>query len=72
MTDNQDNKPDVVLLHHGSLVGVWPQTDAAKDWIAEHVQNDAQWLGPQLMVEPRYVDDLINGMVDDGLMLHVT
>jgi len=33
----------------------------------QSLQDDAQWFGPALVVEPRYVDDLIAGMRDAGL-----
>lgn len=61
---------DVVVLGLGeSVVRVWPKTPAAKDWIAENVAGDAQWFGPALIVEPRYLDDLAAGMRADGLVV---
>jgi squalene cyclase len=41
----------------------------AKEWIDEHVQNDAQWFGYALIVEHRYAWGLAQGMKDDGLVL---
>lgn len=58
---------DVIVWNHGSVVLIRPVTDAAEQWIDEHVQDDAQWFGPALVVEPRYVDDLIAGMREAGL-----
>jgi len=58
---------DVIVWHDGSITLVRPVSDAAEQWIAEHVPDDAPWFGPALAVEPRYVDDLIAGMRDAGL-----
>lgn len=62
-------KPDVVVIHHGSLVGMKPDSDAARDWIALHIPDDAPWLGGSLMVEARFADAILDGMTDDGLVV---
>lgn len=48
-----------------------PITEAARQWIEENVQADAQWFGNGLAVEHRYVEDLINGMLADDLKVDV-
>ena len=58
---------DVQVVCHGSLWLVDPLTEAARAWITEHVPDDAQWWASRLVVEPRYVHDLVVGMRDDGL-----
>ena len=64
------NKYDVrVMLEPGSnLVLVELATPAAQDWVHEHVP-DPMTFGKQLVVEGRYLDDLIKGMQLDGLIL---
>ena len=64
-----DKPVDVIVIHHGSLVGIRPNTDHAETWIGEYVDPDAQWFGRQLMVEPRYADDILDAMASDGLTL---
>lgn len=54
------------LINHGSLVGLIPRTQTAKEWIDEHI-SDSQWLGPQVMIESRYIAAIIKGLLDDGL-----
>lgn len=49
--------------NHGSLYLVRPATDAAREWLEEH--TDGQWFGGALVVEPRYVVDLLDGMADE-------
>lgn len=58
---------DLEFSDHGSIVLCTPVTDTGKEWIAEHVSDDALWHGRALVIEPRYVDDIINGATEDGL-----
>ena len=52
-----------------SVYGLTPITQAAKDWIKENVQAESwQWLGHTLVIEHRYISDIVQGMVDDGLV----
>lgn len=44
-----------------------PLTQAARDWIADHVDDEAQYWGDALVVEPRYVEALATGMAEAGL-----
>lgn len=58
---------DVEFSDHGSLWLVHLHTEAAQDWVATNVQDDATWHGETLVVEPRYVEPLVKGMQLDGL-----
>ena len=58
---------DAIVYSGGSVYLVRPLTPAADAWIEKNVQDDAQWFGPSLVVEHRYVADLIAGMKADGL-----
>lgn len=60
---------DVSVENHGSIFIVQPLSEAANDWIAEHVGDDAQWFGGGLAVGHHYVGDLVQGMIDDGLIV---
>lgn len=59
--------PDVQVINQGSIVLVKPLTTAAEAWIDDNVQDDAQWFGKALVVEPRYIAYLVEGMVAGGL-----
>lgn len=63
------NAVDVLLENYGSIFLFRPMTQAATNWISEHVQNDAQWFGNALAVECRYARELAAGMANDGLRL---
>lgn len=53
------NEFTIFLLH--------PLTDAAREWIAEHIGDDAQRFGDAVVVEHCYVCDIIDGIRADGL-----
>ncbi len=65
----KDLKTDVHVTNHHSILLVLPLTDRAAKWISENVQDDAQWFGRSLVVEPRYLADLCRGMEEDGLVI---
>ena len=52
------------IENHGSLVLVRPLTAACQEWLEEN--TDGQWFGNALVVEPRYVHDLVGGLWADG------
>lgn len=60
---------DVIRENHGSIWLFRLQTDAAREWVAECVDPDAQYFGNALAVEHRYVDNLTVGMIEDGLVV---
>ena len=60
-------RADVTIEFHGSIVGIRPNTEPAREWIAENVDEDAPWFGGALVCEPRYLDDIGHAMVSDGL-----
>jgi len=51
---------------HGSIVLVRPLTADVSEWLAEH--TDGQWFGNALVVEPRYVGDLVEGLIGEGFV----
>jgi len=60
---------DVFVSCEGSIFLFTPLTPAAEQWIAEHVQADAQWFGNALVVEFRYSAELAAVMRQAGLIL---
>lgn len=58
---------DVQVTDHHSVVLLTPRSKAAREWIDQKVAEDAQFFGIALVVEPRYVDDIVAGMRADGL-----
>jgi hypothetical protein len=60
---NRHTTPHVRLENHGSLILVHPLTEAARTWLEEH--TDGTWFGLALVVEPRYLADLLRGLKAD-------
>ena len=58
---------DVRIENHGSLFLVHPLTPCATQWIQENILEESQSFGDALVVEPRYIEVLVQGMVNDGL-----
>lgn len=48
----------------GSIVLFKPLTDEAREWLECNVQEDAQWFGGALVVEPRYAANLAQGILE--------
>ena len=61
------NSPDFSIENHGSILLFRMNTPASVRWVTENVQQDAQFFGDALVVEPRYARDLAAGIATDGL-----
>jgi hypothetical protein len=60
------------LENHGSLFLLRPLNSAAKDWMGEHVPIDdpeTQFWSDAIVIEPRYVATIVDGIIGDGLVL---
>jgi len=58
---------DISIENHGTIFLFRLNTQAATEWVEEHVQSDAQFFGDALVVEHRYAKDLATAAVADGL-----
>jgi len=59
---------DATVHHDGSsLFLVRPLNDARREWLGEHTHG--QWFGPSLVVEHRFVTDLVAGLRDAGFVV---
>ena len=63
--------PDVLVENHGSIFLLRPLTEFAREWVNEHIgqDNGYQPYWPTVVIEPRYCEDLLNGIAADGLVL---
>ena len=54
-----------------SVFSICPISEGAKDWIDANVQSEPyQWLGNSLVVEHRYIADLVAGMIEAGFIVN--
>lgn len=60
---------DFVLENHFSIYLLRPASDFGRTWIEDHIgeTNGFQPYYPTVICEPRYVEDLLRGIADDGL-----
>lgn len=57
---------DYLFEDHGSIFMVTPQTPEAREHLEMNIDNKAMWFGLSLVVEPRYVRDLAEGLDAEG------
>jgi hypothetical protein len=62
---------DFTVRNEGSIVLLHPHTDAARDWVNQNIgeDNGYQPYWPSVVIEPRYVGDIVNGITADGLVV---
>jgi hypothetical protein len=58
---------DIIIQNHGSVCILNHFTDAGAAWCDEHLPEDALTWGDGIVIEPRYVGDIVDGIVADGL-----
>lgn len=61
--------PDFVFTSHGSICLLEPLTPQAEEWIGNNVDlnDETQFWGRAVVLEPRYAGDILNGIAGDGL-----
>jgi hypothetical protein len=62
---------DIHYTNHGSIITMQPLTEAARDWMAEHLPEDAMGFGDSIAIEPRYFGEIAYGAQEDGLTSNV-
>lgn len=62
--------PDVRIQNEGSILIFYAMTDAAKQWIADHLPEDIQTWGVNgVVIEHRYAPEIAYAMQQDGLLI---
>jgi hypothetical protein len=61
--------PDFEVQNHGSIFLLIPQTPSARVWIDDHIGQDNGYQPhyPTVLVEHRYIVDIVEGIRNDGL-----
>lgn len=62
---------DFQINNHGSIIILVPQSQAAEKWVEDKIGsgNGYQPYWPSVIIEPRYIDDIIEGIQLDGLVV---
>jgi hypothetical protein len=58
---------DFTLSYHGSVVLLRPNTEAARTWASFSLPEELPMFGSSIAVNPRYVEEICHGILDDGL-----
>jgi hypothetical protein len=59
--------PDFRVENHGTLFLLRPLTPAAGSWVKENLPEDRLTFGHAVVVEHRYIADIVHGAQADGL-----
>lgn len=57
---------DFQVEDHGSICLLRPLSEECREHLKENVDGEAQWWAGALVVEPRYLESLINLLADNG------
>ncbi len=58
---------DLYIQNEGSIFLLRAVSDTGREWIGEHIPDDAQTYGGAIVVEHRYIGAIVQGAVNDGL-----
>jgi hypothetical protein len=61
--------PDFRCENHGSVFLLYPVTKLAHSWAREHLPEDAQHFGDAVVVEHRYIWNILVAVQSDGLVV---
>lgn len=62
-------KPDFELSDHGTIFLLTPLSHAAHEWIDEKIAEGYQSFGLSVVVEHRYIRDIVAGICRDRLVV---
>lgn len=54
------------LSNHGSVCMLAVHDEEAMEFLQERVPDDAQWWAGMLVIEPRYVEHIVNDLRENG------
>jgi hypothetical protein len=67
---NRNARPKVVdftVSNHGSIFLLQAHTPEANQWIEDHLPEDRQTFGGAVVVQHRYIGQIVEGAVEAGL-----
>ncbi len=60
---------DFALTLEGSIALLWPQTDEGRAWRSEHIDEFATEFASGVVIEHRFLGDIVNGIHDANLTI---
>jgi hypothetical protein len=67
--ENTKRKIDFYFRNEGSLILLLPKTDNAIEFVENNIQLDDWQNKYNIAIEPRYFDDIIEGILNDDLII---
>jgi hypothetical protein len=67
MTNPRNRTEDFSVQNEGSIFLLRPFTYPAREWIRDNISPDRVMFGDAVVVEHRFILDLIDGIFADGL-----
>jgi hypothetical protein len=70
-TGSEQIQADFVVENYGSIFLLRPLSPSAISWIEEHIgkENGYQPYFPTVVIEHRYIADIVAGIQNDGLVV---
>jgi hypothetical protein len=63
-------RADFRVTYHGTVTTITPLSDRCRKWLEEKVEIEPwQRFGNAIAVEPRYVEQLAEAMIEEGLVM---
>jgi hypothetical protein len=63
-------KADFRVTYHGTVTTITPLSDACRDWLEDNVAIEPwQRFGTSIAIEPRYVEQLAEAMIEEGFVM---
>lgn len=62
---------DFTLSDHGSVTILTALSSEGADWIDENLPDDVQMWGNGVVIEPRFVEAILDGLMTDGLTVRM-
>ena len=69
MENGESKVTDLTVTNHGSILLLSGNTEAGHAWLDAHIPEDHQTWCNDIVIEPRYIEDIINGAAQDGLII---
>jgi hypothetical protein len=58
---------DLSVQNEGSIFLLRANTNVGQEWLDDHIGDDAQTWGGAIVIEHRYITDVVSGAINDGL-----
>lgn len=62
-------EPDFLVENHGAIFLLQPLTPSANSWVNEHLPEDRLTFAGAVVVEHRFIADIVRGAIADGLVV---